>query len=110
MTSGSWFSGKRWPSRKFMGLSLWGRSSESRVALDAGAFHLSMARRVVHHRVVLCRTVVPHGDRVRLPAEAHLVLGNERLRNEVAQQVARAVRVILAVADVQRRVEVGEVR
>src|SRR4051812_17049134 len=107
MTSGCWFSGKRWPSRKFMACPCGERGSEGRVALDAGAFHLSMAGRVIHDGVVLRRAVVPEGDRVRLPADAHLVLGKESLRHEVTQQVARAVRVVLAVAHVGRRMEVG---
>src|SRR5690348_1879690 len=87
MTSLSWFSGKSDPSRKFMAVLDEdvgaAAESEGRVADDAGALHLSVARRVVHHRVVLRRTVVPHRDVVRLPAPAHLVLGDERLADEV---------------------------
>src|SRR5678815_1091580 len=113
MTSLSWFSGKSEPSRKFMSMSLVrfgldGGASERQVADDAGAFHLAMAGRVVHHRVVLGRAVVPHGHAVRLPAEANLVLGDERLADQVLQQLRRAGRVVLPDAHVLGRVEVGE--
>src|SRR5215213_5843859 len=111
MTSLSWFSTKRDPSRKFMSLSVcrWGRCSERRVADDAGAFHLPVARRVVHHRVMLGAAVVPHGHRVRLPAPAHLVFGDLRLAEQVLQELARAGGVVLADAHALGRVEVREV-
>ena len=60
------------------------------LADDSGAFHLAMAGRVVHHRVVLGRSVVPHRHAVRLPAETHLVLGDERLADQVLEQLRRA--------------------
>src|SRR6186713_2972065 len=113
MTSFSWFSGKSEPSRKFMavlcvGIGAGGAGSEGGVANDAGALHLAVARRVVHHRVVLGRAVVPEGEGVLRPAEAHLVLGNGCLADEVLQQLGRAGGVVLAVAHVPRRMEVGE--
>src|SRR6478735_3856068 len=118
MTSLSWFSGNSDPSRKFMAGSLkgWSRKSSGRrrserdVADDARALHLAMAGRVVHDGVVLGRAVVPHRHAVRLPAEAHLELGDVGLADEVVQELARAGVGVLAEADVFRRVEVGEVR
>src|SRR5437588_6222650 len=103
MTSLSWFSGKSEPSRKFMvcpcgGFGYGGgrRGSKRQVTDDAGALHLSVARRVVHDRVVLGRTVVPHRHAVRLPAEAHLVFRDVRLGDQVLQQLRTALRVVLA--------------
>src|SRR4051812_22310878 len=107
MTSFSWFSGKSEPSRKFMWMSF---ELANLVALDPGAFHLSIARRVIHDGVVLGRTVVPERDAVLLPAEAHLVFRDEGLAHEVLQQLARTGDGVLAVAHVARGVEVGEVR
>lgn len=43
-------------------------------------------RRVVVHRVVLGRAVVPEGDVARLPPEPHLVLRHMGLLREIAQQ------------------------
>src|SRR5262245_31690825 len=95
ITSFCWFSGNSAPSRKFIVLSCRlmrliqfervvadaGRRDglERRVPLDAGALHLSMARRIVHDRVVLGGTVVPERDAVRCPAPAHLIFGDLRL-------------------------------
>src|SRR5574337_2054330 len=117
MTSFSWFSGKRWPSRKFM-MGLWevvesnarASGSERGVADDPGALHLAVARRVVDDRIVLGAAVVPHRHRVRLPAEAHLVLGDEGLGDQVLKQLRGAGCVVLADAHVGGGVEVGEVR
>ena len=52
------------------------RLQNGHVADDAGAFHLAMAGRVVHDRVVLGAAVVPDRDAVGLPAPAHLVFGD----------------------------------
>ena len=49
-----------------------------------------MARCVVHHRIVLRAAVVPDRHAVRLPAPAHLVLGDVGLADQKAQQIARA--------------------
>src|SRR3954469_9538427 len=68
-----------------------------------------MAGCVVHHCVVLRAAVVPDGDAVPLPPPAHLVFGDERLADEVPEQVAPAGICILAIADVRRRMEVREV-
>ena len=57
-----------------------------RIADDAGTFHLAMAGRVVHHRIVLCVAVVPNSNAVGLPAPAHLVFRNHGLRDQVLQQ------------------------
>src|SRR4029453_11496710 len=112
MTTFSWFSGNSDPSRKFMVWSLLrsGGGSIREVADDPGAFHLAVAGRVVHHRVVLGGPVVPHRHRVLLPAPAHLVLGDEGLADEVAQQLPGAGVVVLPEAHVLGRVVVAEVR
>ncbi|MPN30350.1 hypothetical protein SDC9_177821 [bioreactor metagenome] len=62
------------------------RCSKSRCANDSGTLHLSMAGRVVHHRVMLCRAVVPDGDAAGLPAPADLVLGDRGLADQELQQ------------------------
>src|SRR4029453_5596886 len=112
MATFSWFSGNSDPSRKFMVSSLLrsGGGSIREVADDPGTFHLSVAGRVVHHRVVLGGAVVPEGHAVLLPAEAHLVFGHRRLFDQVAQQVAAGRGVVLPEAHMLRRMEVGEVR
>src|SRR5689334_3469417 len=77
------------------------------VADDSRAFHLAVARRVVHHRVVLRGAVVPERDAVRLPAPAHLELGDVRLAHEVREQ-ARGARIgVLPETHVRRGVEIG---
>src|SRR6185369_3698540 len=114
MISLSWFSGNSEPSRKFMvcvsleGSRAGGRVSRrsvgsvGAVADDAGALHLSVARRVVHDRVVLRRAVVPERDAVLLPPEAHLELRDVGLAHEVAQELGRAGVGVLAEAHVGR--------
>src|SRR6185503_14051706 len=84
--------------------------SERTIADDAGALHLAMAGRIVHHRVMLRAAVVPHRHAVRPPPEAHLVLGYERLADEIVEQLRGPGAVILAVAHVRCRVIVREVR
>src|SRR5215471_167119 len=86
-----------------------GIRSERTVADDPGAFHLAHRRPVVLHGVVLRAAVVPDGDGILRPAPAHLVFGNGRLRDQVVQQVGRTRRVVLAIAHVGRRMEIGEV-
>src|SRR6516165_6001325 len=123
MTSFSWFSGKSAPSRKFMtgpfvrlGFSGGGKlpasagpwASEGRVAGDAGALHLAVAGRVVHDRVVLSAPIVPEGDAVGLPAEAHLVFWDLRLADQILQQLCSARCEVLPVAHIVGLVEVGE--
>src|SRR5258708_38583357 len=88
----------------------WDRGSESCVALDACAFHLSMAGRVIHNGVVLSDAVVPERYGVRLPAPPHLVFGDLGLADEVLQQLGCARRVILSKPDVCRGVVVCEMR
>src|SRR5262245_5028281 len=61
--------------------SLW--MSKGPVADDGGAHHSAHLREVVDDRVVLRRAVVPEGDGVRAPLEAHLVLGRRGLQVEV---------------------------
>src|SRR5580765_6665868 len=94
LTPGGW---RAWPSERL-------------VADDSGAFHLPMARRVVHHRVVLRAAVVPERHAVGLPAEAHLELRDVSLADQVAEQLARARVRVLPEAHVLRRVVVREVR
>src|SRR3954466_14372939 len=111
MTSFCWFSGHKDPSMKFMYLLLskcgFGEEGSVRpVAHDGGALHLAMAGRVVHHGVVLRRAIVPDGHAARLPPPAHLVLGDERLADEVPQEVAGAGIHVLAEAHVGGRVVV----
>src|SRR4029078_2758317 len=106
MTSFSWFSGKREPSRKFIARPL----SVSGFADDSRALHLAMARGIVHDGVMLRGAVVPEGEGVALPAEPNLVLGDVGLRDEVREELRRAGGVVLPVAHVARRVEVGEMR
>src|SRR5688572_5196235 len=91
ITSLGWFSGNNDPSRKFMGISVVMRGggavgsavpdkvngkSTGHVADDSRALHLSMARRVIHHCVMLGAAVVPDGDAVGRPAPADLVFGD----------------------------------
>src|SRR6478672_5410645 len=114
MTSFSWFSGKRESSRKYMGnapFNLFGKveeKSEGGGADDSRALHLADGGPVVLHGVVLRRAVVPDGEAVRRPAPAHLVLGDERLPNQVVEQLARARRVVEPEPHVLRRVPVDE--
>ena len=51
------------------------RRSLRTVADDSSALHLAMARRIVHHGIVLSAAVIPEGDAVLAPAEADLVFG-----------------------------------
>src|SRR5215470_18874582 len=62
------------------------------VADDGDAFHDAHLGPVVRARVVLRRAVVPEGDRVLPPAEAHLVLGMAGLVVENGEQAAALVR------------------
>ena len=58
---------------------------------------------------MLRAAVVPNSDAVGLPAPAHLVLWYVGLHHQIAQQIGAAGVVVLAIADVGRRVKVGEV-
>ena len=60
--------------------------------------------------VMLRRTVIPNRDRVRLPSQAHLILGNLRLPDEVVQKIVGFNREVLPVSNIFRVVEVDEVR
>ena len=71
------------------------RSSEVGFADDSGTFHLSVAGRVVHHRVMLGAAVVPERHAVGLPAEAHLAFGHRGLADQVVQQLASTGREVL---------------
>src|SRR5436190_15485937 len=104
MTSFCWFSWKLDPSRKFIARPF----SVGGFADDSRALHLSMARGIVHDGVMLRGAVVPECEGVALPAEANLVLGDLGLRDEVREQLRRARGVVLPVAHVALRVEVGE--
>jgi hypothetical protein len=78
-------------------------ASERRVADDAGALHLAVARRVIHDRIVLRAEIVPERYTVRPPAKA--VFRNLRLGDQVLQQLRRPGGKVLSVADIARRVE-----
>src|SRR5262245_50786450 len=113
MTRGSWFSGNSESSRNCMAFSSCVRvtnGSVGFVADDSGALHPAHRGPVVLHGVVLGAAVVPDGDAVGRPAPADLVLGNRCASDQVAQQLRRTRREVLAVAHVLRRVEVHEVR
>lgn len=60
------------------------------VANNSSSLHLSMARRVIHHGVVLRGAVVPYCDAVRLPAPTHTVLRDVRTADQITQQIGRA--------------------
>src|SRR3954468_16095091 len=62
------------------------RSSDGRVAGDARPLHDPHRRPIVTARVVLHRTVVPHGDRVGCPAEPTLVLDDLGLAAQLLDQ------------------------
>src|SRR3954449_9111220 len=107
MTSGSWFSGSRASSWKYMNFSFscgFRRlrslvpvdESGGRGADDSGALHLSDGRPVVLDGVVLGGAVVPDGDAVLSPPPPHLVLRDGGLTDEVIQQFAAAGRVVEA--------------
>ena len=69
-----------------------------------------MTRWVIHHGVVLGRTVIPECDAVRLPSPANLILRDLRLADQVLEQLCTAGAVVLAISHVCRRVEVREMR
>ncbi|KOT19302.1 hypothetical protein DM47_2546 [Burkholderia mallei] len=77
---------------------------------DRGALHPAIARQVVHHRVVLRAAVVPDRDAVLPPAPAHLVLGDVRLAQQIAEQQRGAGIRVLPDAHARGRVVVREVR
>src|SRR6516225_9544761 len=83
---------------------------EGRVALDTRALHLTMARRVVHDRVVLGRAVIPERDTVRLPPEANLILRDLRLANQILKKLRAPRSVVLTIAHVLGGMKIREVR
>src|SRR5437762_8017256 len=65
-------------------------ASVGAIADDARALHLPVARRVVHHSIVLGAAVVPHRHTVGLPTKAHLELRNQYLADQIAEQESGA--------------------
>src|SRR5438128_766140 len=114
MTSFSWFSGNRESSRKYMvflrSVEGFRNGSEGGGADDSRALHPADGGPVVLDGVVLGAAVVPDGEAVLRPPPAHLVLGDERLPDQVVQQLAAAGGVVETETHVLRGVPVREVR
>src|SRR4051812_22542221 len=107
MTSFSWVSGSRESSRNCMWALLGG--SGGAAADDARALHFPDGRPVIHDGVMLGAAIIPEGHAVGLPAPADLIFGDCGAADQIGEQIGRAGRIILAVADVLGGVEVGEV-
>src|SRR6476661_1034786 len=87
----------------------WSSPSVRLVADDARALHFPDGGPVIHDRVMLGAAVIPDRDAVWPPAPAHLVFGDGGAGDQVVEQLRGARRIVLAVADVLRGVEIGEV-
>src|SRR5512134_2236715 len=113
MTSFSWFSGSRESSRNCIQLPPEERlylSLVGAVADDACPLHFPDGGPVIHDGVMLRAAVVPNGDAVRLPAPANLIFRDRGSADQIVEKIGATRRIILPVADIVGRVEIGEVR
>src|SRR5688572_22428576 len=113
MTSFCWFSGSRessrnciqFPPEECLYFSLVGA-----VADDPCPLHFSDCGPVIHDGVMLCAAVIPNRDTIRLPAPAKLIFRDRGTSDQILKQVCATGCVILTIANVLHRVEIGEVR